>query len=33
MLVGGLFFAINARKENVNYFYASGYVINNTYEN
>lgn len=32
MLGGGLFFAINSRKETINYFYDSGYVINNTYD-
>jgi len=32
MLVGGLFFAINSRKETIQYFYDSGYVINNTYD-
>lgn len=32
MLVGGLFFAINSKKETISYFSNEGYVINNIYD-
>ena len=32
MLVIGLIFAVNNRKESIKYFYDGGYVINNVYD-
>jgi len=32
MVAGGLFFAINSKKETIKYFNADGYLINNTYD-